>query len=42
MGKRLTYKGKLNILLITYSFFITMIVLILGFILINKIDKPSI
>ncbi|MBB6622811.1 HAMP domain-containing histidine kinase [Clostridium gasigenes] len=40
MGKRLNYKGKLNILLITYAFFITMIVLILGFILINKIDKP--
>ena len=40
MGKRLTYKGKLNILLITYSFFITMIVLILGFVLITKVDKP--
>ncbi|MEG2289057.1 MAG: HAMP domain-containing sensor histidine kinase [Clostridium sp.] len=40
MGKRLTYKGKLNILLVTYSFFITMIVLILGFALITKLDKP--
>lgn len=40
MRKKLTYKGKLNILLITYSFFITMIVLVLGFILITKVDKP--
>lgn len=40
MGSGLNYKGKLNILLITYSFFITMIVLILGFVLINKIYKP--
>lgn len=40
MGKKLNYKGKLNILLITYSFFITMVVLVLGFILIKKMDKP--
>ena len=42
MGKRLTYKGKLNILLITYSFFITMLVLILGFLLISKYEKSLI
>ncbi|NFS29430.1 HAMP domain-containing histidine kinase [Clostridium botulinum] len=40
MGNRLNYKGKLNILLITYSFVITMIVLVLGFILIKNTAKP--
>lgn len=39
MGKRLNYKGKLNILLIAYSFFITLTVLILGFLFINKAPK---
>ncbi|MGL5352777.1 MAG: sensor histidine kinase, partial [Clostridium sp.] len=42
MRKKLTYKGKLNILLVTYSFFITMIVLILGFVSIAKVNKPVI
>ncbi|WP_291581759.1 sensor histidine kinase [Clostridium sp. UBA6640] len=40
MGKRLSYKSKLNILLISYSFIVTMVVLILGFILINKLEIP--
>ena len=41
MGERLNYKGKLNILLITYSFFITLTVLVLGFLFINMVPKQS-
>lgn len=37
---KLNYKGKLNILLITYSFFITLTVLGLGFLVINRSAKP--
>lgn len=40
MGRRLNYKGKLNLLLIAYSFFITLTVLILGFFIINRGNKP--
>ncbi|MGL4773383.1 MAG: sensor histidine kinase [Clostridium sp.] len=41
MGKGLNYKGKLNILLITYSFFITLTVLVFGFLSITNINKPT-
>ncbi|MEG1002858.1 MAG: HAMP domain-containing sensor histidine kinase [Clostridium sp.] len=41
MGRKLDYKSKLSVLLISYSFFITMIVLVFGFIIIQKVDKPA-